>query len=100
MSRRFSCGKKKEKKLEMEYIGIEFARDLTLQTERYETTQDNIFRLYLPKLTAFDIIVVNTGVHDLQVGEGGCLSLQFISASSVHAWAREEVANQTTFRSR
>jgi hypothetical protein len=50
-----------------EYVGIEFARDLTLQTDLFDTTQQNIFRLYLPSLPTFDVIVVNTGVHDLQV---------------------------------
>ncbi|GAX81040.1 hypothetical protein CEUSTIGMA_g8475.t1 [Chlamydomonas eustigma] len=39
-----------------------------LQTEQYETTQENIFRLYLPNQSyTYDLIVVNTGFHDLQV---------------------------------
>ena len=44
-----------------EYIGIEFAKDLALQTGAYDTTQQNVFRLYLPNRTAFDFVIANVG---------------------------------------
>ena len=53
----------------MEYVALEYARDLVLQTSSFDTSQSNVFRLYLANQTsAFDLIVASVGMHDLKVG--------------------------------
>lgn len=53
-----------------EYIPLEFAVDLTLQTDMFETSQENLFRLYLANRST-DLIVTNTGFHDMEVCKSG-----------------------------
>lgn len=59
---RFHCNSTDE----LEFIGIEFAKDLEVQTALYETTQENIFHSYLQH-RQLDFIFINTGLHDLAV---------------------------------
>ncbi|GAX81041.1 hypothetical protein CEUSTIGMA_g8476.t1 [Chlamydomonas eustigma] len=53
-----------------EYIPLEFAVDLTLQTDLYETSQENVFKVYLANRSV-DLIVTNSGFHDMEVCKSG-----------------------------
>ena len=47
---------------EIEYVDVEFPRDVTLQSPTTKTTQETV-RVYLGKSSTRDVCVVNTGVH-------------------------------------
>jgi len=52
----------------VEYLSVEFARDVGIQTPTYSTTQENLVHLYLtPRYKDLDrvVLIVNVGTHDL-----------------------------------
>lgn len=49
--------------IDIEYIPVEFAKDVELQTEDTRTTQETIAK-YLKSSTRETILLVNTGLHD------------------------------------
>lgn len=50
--------------LKLEYIGMEFSKDLEIQTAEYTTTQENILFKYLGN-KEIDAVIINVGLHDL-----------------------------------
>ena len=53
------------KSAEIEYLQVDFAKDVEYQTEEYEFTQENIFLGYLKKMKLPpSYIIFNTGLHD------------------------------------
>lgn len=50
---------------ELEFIAVEFAKDVSIQTDRFPTTQENV-AWYLKQLPSPEenFVVVNTGLHD------------------------------------
>lgn len=52
--------------MEMEFLGVEFARDVEMPSLTTKTTQETVM-LYLDKTTKRDVCVVNTGLHDEQI---------------------------------
>lgn len=49
------------------FLGIEFAKDHTLQIPPYNTTQDSIILGHLKDMQAVALVVFNTGLHDLAI---------------------------------
>ena len=54
----------------VEFVGIEFAKDVEYQSDVYNTTQENIINHYLRKQAPYQI-VFNTGLHDMGVDMRG-----------------------------
>jgi len=55
--------------LELQYLGIEFAKDVIYRTENFKTTQESIILGYIPRiLTRISLCIFNTGLHDLALG--------------------------------
>lgn len=51
----------------VEYLGIEFARDVEIQTPKFSTTQENLINLFLkPRYASFPslTVIVNSAIHD------------------------------------
>merc|ERR1719494_1417948 len=55
--------------MDIEYIPVEFAKDVEVQTDDTRTTQETVAK-YLKSTTRETIVFVNTGLHD-------CKNLEF-----------------------
>ena len=52
----------------IEFLGVEFAKDIEYQTRLYNFTQENVVKGYLAKKKASPFVVIfNTGLHDMGV---------------------------------
>ena len=58
----------------IEYIAVEFARDVSLQSSAYSTTQENV-GLYLSKQNV-SYVVYNTGLHDTALKDASSKSYE------------------------
>ena len=64
----------------LEYLPVEFARDVTIQTPRYATTQQ-LVGTYLT-IAPVGLCIVNAGLHDMEIAAGQMTSQQY--AENVH----------------
>ena len=52
----------------IEFLGVEFAKDVEYQTGLYNFTQENVIKGYLAKKAPPFVVIFNTGLHDMGAG--------------------------------